>query len=276
MIEELRALDVPLDWIHGIKKRQALAFGEDITARSMADPAATKTELVDLVAAELPEGYDVETHFTPEYDPWRQRLCLLPDGDLFKAIKSGKASMVTDHIDRFVENGILLKSGEIIEADIIVSATGIELCGLGNIKFDIDGKKVDLPERWTYRGVMVSDIPNLAWIFGYIRTSWTMRSDMIAHYICRVLNHMDEQGVRQVTPRLRPEDQGMNGKGFINTDDFAPGYIQRGGPRLPRQSDVGPWINSQDYYAEKDILPVAPLDDGVLKFDNPTPTTKVA
>jgi len=242
----------------------------------MADPAATKTELVDLVAAELPEGYDVETHFTPEYDPWRQRLCLLPDGDLFKAIKSGKASMVTDHIDRFVENGILLKSGEIIEADIIVSATGIELCGLGNIKFDIDGKKVDLPERWTYRGVMVSDIPNLAWIFGYIRTSWTMRSDMIAHYICRVLNHMDEQGVRQVTPRLRPEDQGMNGKGFINTDDFAPGYIQRGGPRLPRQSDVGPWINSQDYYAEKDILPVAPLDDGVLKFDNPTPTTKVA
>ena len=108
MIEELRALDVPLEWIHGIKKRQALAFGEDITARSMADPAATKTELVDLVAAELPEGYDVETHFTPEYDPWKQRLCLLPDGDLFKAIKSGKASMVTDHIDRFVENGILL------------------------------------------------------------------------------------------------------------------------------------------------------------------------
>ena len=99
---------------------------------------------------------------------------------------------------------------------------------------------------------------------------------MIAHYICRVLNHMDEQGVRQVTPRLRPEDQGMNGKGFINTDDFAPGYIQRGGPRLPRQSDVGPWINSQDYYAEKDILPVAPLDDGVLNFDNPAPRTKVA
>ena len=276
MITELRALDVPLEWIHDIKKRQALAFGADITARSMNDPVATKAELVGLVAAELPEGYDVETHFTPRYDPWKERLCLLPDGDLFKAIKSGKASMVTDHIDRFVENGILLKSGEILEADIIVSATGIELCGLGNIAFDIDGKKVNLPESWTYRGVMVSDIPNLAWIFGYIRTSWTMRSDMIAHYICRVLNHMDEQGVRQVTPRLRPEDQGMNGKGFINPDDFAPGYIQRGGPRFPRQSDAGPWVNSQDYYTEKDILPAAPLDDGVLTFNNPAPQNKVA
>ena len=118
---------------------------------------------------------------------------------------------------------------------------------------------------------MVSDIPNMAWIFGYVRTSWTMRSDMIAHYICRLLNHMDEAGVQQVTPRLRAEDQGMNGKGFIDPDDFAPGYIQRGGGRLPKQSDASPWVNSQDYYTEKDLLPAAPLDDGVLQFGTSAP-----
>jgi cation diffusion facilitator CzcD-associated flavoprotein CzcO len=271
MIEQLRALDVPLDWIHGIKRRQALAFGEDLTARAMADPAGVKAELVDMVAAELPAGYDVSAHFTPSYDPWKERLCLLPDGDMFKAIKSGKASVVTDQIERFVPNGILLKSGATLEADIIVSATGIELCGLGNIQFDVDGRAVNLPEHFTYRGVMVSDIPNMAWIFGYVRTSWTMRSDMIAHYICRLLNHMDEAGVQQVTPRLRAEDQGMNGKGFIDPDDFAPGYIQRGGGRLPKQSDASPWVNSQDYYTEKDLLPAAPLDDGVLQFGTSAP-----
>jgi len=276
MIEELRGLDVPLDWIHGIKKRQALAFGADLTNRSMTDPAATKAELIAAVAEQLPEGFDVGAHFTPSYDPWKERLCLLPDGDMFAAIKSGKASVVTDHVERFVENGILLKSGEVLEADIIVSATGIELCGLGNIAFDVDGKSVSLPDQWTYRGVMVSSVPNMAWIFGYIRTSWTMRSDMIGHYICRLLNHMDANNVRQVTPRLRAEDQGMNGKAYFDPEDFAPGYIRRGVGRLPRQSDTGPWVNSQDYYTEKDILPTASLDDGVLEYSNPGKAAKVA
>jgi cation diffusion facilitator CzcD-associated flavoprotein CzcO len=276
MIEALRELDVPLDWIHGIKRRQALAFGADVTARSMAEPADTKAELIAAVAEQLPEGFDVGTHFTPSYDPWKERLCLLPDGDMFAAIKSGKASVVTDHIERFVENGILLKSGEVLEADIIVSATGIELCGLGNIAFDVDGTPVSLPDQWTYRGVMVSNVPNLAWIFGYIRTSWTMRSDMIGHYICRLLNHMDANNVRQVTPRLRAEDDGMNGKAYFDPEDFAPGYIRRGAGCLPRQSDAGPWVNSQDYYTEKDILPMAELDDDVLQYSNPGKTTKVA
>ena len=276
MIEELRELDVPLEWIHGIKKRQALAFGADLTNRSMADPVATKAELIAAVAEQLPEDFDVGAHFTPSYDPWKERLCLLPDGDMFAAIKSGKASVVTDHVERFVENGILLRSGELLEADIIVSATGIELCGLGNIAFDVDGEPVSLPDQWTYRGVMVSNVPNLAWIFGYIRTSWTMRSDMVGHYICRLLNHMDANNVRQVTPRLRAEDEGMNGKAYFDPEDFAPGYIRRGVGRLPRQSDAGPWVNSQDYYTEKDILPTASLDDGVLEYSNPDSTAKVA
>jgi cation diffusion facilitator CzcD-associated flavoprotein CzcO len=274
IIQELRDLDVPADWIHGIKRRQALAFGEEIASRSISEPDVVRAELIDAAAEELPDGYDIEKHFTPKYGPWKERLCMLPDGDMFKAISSGKASIETDDIERFVENGILLKSGKLLEADIIVSATGIELCGLGNINFQIDGKKVDVPSTWTYKGMMVSDMPNLAWIFGYIRTSWTMRSDLIAHYVCRLLNHMDELGVRQCTPRLRSEDQGMNGKAFIDAEDFAPGYIRRGAPRLPKQSDTAPWVNSQDYYQEKDLIPEATFDDGVLVFDNAGPGDK--
>jgi cation diffusion facilitator CzcD-associated flavoprotein CzcO len=272
MIEELRALDVPKDWIHGIKRRQALAFSEEMTERSLNEPDAVAKELIGGAAAALPADADVETNFTPRYSPWKERLCLLPDGDMFTAIRSGKASVVTDEIDRFESDGIRLKSGDLLPADIIVTATGIELCSLGNISFEVDGKAVAVPDTWTYHGIMISDMPNLAWIFGYIRSSWTMRSDLIAHYICRLLNHMDAEGVRQCTPRLRPEDSGMNGKPFIDPEDFAPGYIRRGAPKLPKQGGSGPWINSQDYYQEKDFLPDAGFDDGVLVFDNPSPS----
>ncbi|MEM7080637.1 MAG: NAD(P)/FAD-dependent oxidoreductase, partial [Pseudomonadota bacterium] len=202
---------------------------------------------------------------------WKERLCLLPDGDLFAAIRSGKASVCTDEIDAFVAEGIRLKSGDLLEADVIVAATGIELCGLGDIAFSIDGTAVALPETFTYRGIMVSGMPNLAWSFGYIRTSWTMRSDMIAHYVCRLLNHMDEIGMRQCTPTLRQADVGMNAKAYIDPDDFAPGYMRRGTHRLPKQSDAAPWTNSQDYYLEKDEIPAADLQDDVLRYSNPKP-----
>ncbi len=271
LITELRALDVPDDWIHGIKRRKMLEFGRDLTHRSLTEPDAVRQELIDAATEALPDGYDVATHFSPEYGPWKERLCLLPDGDMFEAISSGKASVVTDRIRRLVPEGILLESGEELEADIIVAATGIELCGLGNVAFEVDGRPIDVPDTWTYKGIMISDLPNLAWSFGYIRTSWTMRSDMIAHYVCRLLNHMTQTGVRQCTPRLRPEDQGMNGRGFIDPEDFAPGYMRRGVGRLPRQSDNGPWSNIQDYYVEKDLLPAATFDDGALVFDNPAP-----
>ncbi|MEE2778491.1 MAG: NAD(P)/FAD-dependent oxidoreductase [Acidobacteriota bacterium] len=268
-IEELRALDIDKDWIHEVKKRQMLAFVQDIAERSMSEPEVVRQELIAAAAEALPEGYDVETHFTPSYGPWKERLCLLPDGDMFEAIQSGKASVVTDHIDRFVEDGIVLRSGEKLEADIVVTATGIELCGLGNVAFDVDGDAIDVPETWTYKGMMISDMPNLAWIFGYIRSSWTLRSDLIAHFVCRLLKHMDQEGVRQVTPRLRAQDEGMEGRAFIDPDDFAPGYIRRGAGRLPRQTGTGPWTNIQDYYQERDSIPNATFDDGALVFDNP-------
>ena len=269
LIKELRSLDVPERWIHGIRRRQFLKNSRVFTERALSEPDVVKKELLDMAAALLPEDYDLGAHLTPRYDPWKERLCLLPEGDLLKAIASTKASVMTDHIKCFVEEGILLESGQILKADIVVSATGIELCGLGNIKFTIDGSPVSIPDTWTYKGIMISDMPNLAWTFGYIRSSWTLRSDLIARFVCRLLNYMDEAGVRQCTPRLRPEDQAMEAKPFIDPADFAPGYMRRGTGRLPKQSDREPWINNQNYYLEKDVLPEVSFEDGVLEFDIP-------
>ncbi len=269
MITELRALDVPEEWIYGIKRRKNLEKSRVFTERALNEPDVVRQELLDMAAAVFPEDYDIGAHFAPRYEPWKERLCLLPDGDLLKAIASGKASMVTDHIECFVADGVLLKSGQILKADIIVTATGIELCGLGNITFTVDGKPFNIPDAWTYRGIMISDMPNLAWTFGYIRSSWTLRSDLVAHFVCRLLNYMDEAGARQCTPRLRMEDQAMEARGFIDSADFAPGYMQRGIGRLPKQGDREPWLNIQNYYMEKDLLPEVNFDDGVLQFDNP-------
>lgn len=270
LTKELRSLEVPQEWIHGIKRRKFLAESRIFTERALSEPDVVRQELLDMTAAILPEGYDIATHFTPHYAPWKERLCLLPEGDLLKAIASGKASVVTDQINCFVEEGILLNSGQTLKADIIVSATGIELCGLGNIQFTVDGRPIHLPETWTYKGILISDMPNLVWTFGYIRSSWTLRSDLIAHYVCRLLNYMDQRAVRQCTPRLRPEDQVMEARPFIDPADFAPGYMQRGAGRLPKQGDREPWINTQNYYVEKKSLPEASFDDGVLQFDNPS------
>lgn len=269
MIKELRSLDVPEEWIFDIKRRKSLEESRVFTERTRTEPDVVRQELLDMAVTVLPADYDISTHFTPRYDPWKERLCLLPDADLLKAIVSAKASVVTDHIECFVEEGILLKSGQTLKADIIVTATGIELCGLGNITFTIDGKPLDIPDTWTYRGVMLSDMPNLAWTFGYIRSSWTLRADLIAHFVCRLLNYMDEAGVRQCTPRLRPEDRAMEAKAFIDAADFAPGYMRRGTGRLPKQGDREPWLNIQNYYVERALLPDLSFDDGVLQFDNP-------
>lgn len=267
MIKQLRALDIPKDWIYEIKRRKSIEEGRVFTQRALHEPEAVRQELLAGTASLLPEGYDVGTHFTPRYDPWKERLCMLPEGDLLKAVSSGKASLVTDEIECFVEDGILLKSGKRLEAEIIVTATGLELCGLGNIPFTVDGRPVNAPDTWTYKGIMLSDIPNLAWIFGYIRASWTLRSDLIAHYVCRLLNYMETIGAQQCTPRLRPEDQTMTAKAFIDPADFAPAYMRRGAGRLPKQGDREPWTNPQDYYQERDVLPVASFEDGVLQFE---------
>lgn len=263
---QLKDLDIPPEWTHEIVRKKILADQKMITQLSFNQPDFLKNELIGGAKAHLGEDFDIEKHFTPRYRPWRQRLALIPDGDLYKAIKAGKASVVTDEIETFTENGIRVKSGEELEADIIVTATGFNFLILGGVEFEIDGRPMDFADCVTYRGVMYSGVPNMAWVFGYFRASWTLRADLIAGYVSRLLNHMDEKGAKSVTPTLREEDRGMNFGPFIDPENFNPGYVTRSIHLLPKQGDRDPWRFEHDYFAEKDVLPAAELDDGALVY----------
>ena len=239
--------------------RQQLVYNKTRT-----DPNKVKQLLLGGIQLELGADYDIAKHFTPNYNPWDQRLCLVPNGDFFKAMREGKASVVTDHISSFTETGIQLASGEHLEADIIVTATGLELVTLGEMDFFVDGNQVDFAKTWTYKGFAYSDIPNMASTFGYINASWTLRSDLTAEYVCRLLNHMRKKGVVQCTPRLREQDRNMKERPWI--DGFSSGYMQRMMHRMPRQGDHEPWINPQNYRRDKKMFKHSPIDDGVMQF----------
>ena len=239
--------------------RQQLVYNKTRT-----DPDKVKNLLLGGIQLELGADYDIAKHFTPNYNPWDQRLCLVPNGDFFKAMREGKASVVTDHIASFTETGIQLASGEHLEADVIVTATGLELVTLGEMDFMVDGKQVDFSQTWTYKGFAYSDIPNMASTFGYINASWTLRSDLTAEYVCRLLNHMRKKGVAQCTPRLREQDRNMKQRPWI--DGFSSGYMQRMMHRMPRQGDHEPWINPQNYRRDKKMFKHSPIDDGVMQF----------
>jgi monooxygenase len=251
---------------YAITRRKYIFYQQLIYRLIRARPEKAKDKLVGLVRKALGPDYDVETHFVPRYDPWDQRLCIVPNGDLFEAIKSGQASVVTDQIDTFTEKGIRLKSGQELEADIIITATGLNLVALGGVEFVVDGQPVDFSKTYTYKGLMFSDVPNLTSTFGYINASWTLRADLNAEYVCRLINHMDKLGVRQCTPRLRAEDLTMPTRSFIH--GFSSGYIQRAITLFPKQGDHEPWVNPQIYSRDKKILRRDPIEDGVLVFDN--------
>ena len=239
--------------------RQQLVYNKTRT-----DPDKVKQLLLGGVKMELGADYDIAKHFTPAYNPWDQRLCLVPNGDFFKSMREGKASVVTDHITSFTETGIQLASGEHLDVDIIITATGLELVTLGEMDFFVDGNQVDFAKTWTYKGFAYSDIPNMASTFGYINASWTLRSDLTAEYVCRLLNHMRKKGVVQCTPRLREQDRSMKERPWI--DGFSSGYMQRMMHRMPRQGDHEPWINPQNYRRDKKMFKHSPIDDGVMQF----------
>nr|WP_294576969.1 NAD(P)/FAD-dependent oxidoreductase [uncultured Rhodopila sp.] len=266
LAEELRALQIEETWIHEIVRRKILHDQAVFTSRSFTEPDVVKQELLSMVRANLDEGYDVETHFTPTYRPWRQRIAFVPDADLFKGIRSGKASVVTDEIERFTETGIQLKSGTALEADIIVTATGFNLCVLGDIAFSIDGEPLVFSDTVTYRGMMFTGVPNMAWVFGYFRASWTLRADLVADFVCRLLNHMQTKGYSRVVPALRPEDMAMPLLPWIDPENFNPGYVMRGMHLLPKRGDKPEWQHTQDYWAEKDQLPAIDLDDAAFVY----------
>jgi cation diffusion facilitator CzcD-associated flavoprotein CzcO len=266
LADQLRELEIDEHWIHEIVRRRILKDQAAFTQMSFAAPEAVKTELLNGVRAVLPEGYDVETHFTPKYLPWRQRLAFVPDADLFKGIASGKADVVTDEIETFTASGIKLKSGAELEADIVITATGFNISVLGDIAFTIDGRALDLADTVTYRGMMFTGVPNLVWVFGYFRASWTLRVDLISDFVCRLLNHMAARGADVVTPKLRPQDEGMTLSGWIDPENFNPGYLMRGMHLLPRSGEGPEWRHTQDYWAERRDLPAIDLDDAVFAY----------
>ena len=265
--DELRTLGIDETWIHEIVRKKILYEQDVFTRRSFTEPEVVKRELLEGVRAYLGAEYDVQTHFTPRYRPWRQRIAFIPDGDLFQAMRAGKASVVTDEIERFTPHGIALKSGKALEADIIVTATGFDLNVLGDIAFTIDGKPLVFSDTVTYRGTMFTGVPNLAWVFGYFRASWTLRADLVGDFVCRLLNHMKAKGARRVTPALRPEDKDMPLLPWIDPEDFNPGYVMRGMHLLPKRGDKREWQHTQDYWSDKDQLPNADLDDGALVYE---------
>jgi cation diffusion facilitator CzcD-associated flavoprotein CzcO len=266
LAEELRLLGIQEDWIHEIVRRKILYEQDVFTRRSFSEPEAVQQELLGAVRAELGPDYDIETHFTPSYRPWRQRIAFVPDADLFKGIASGKASVVTDEIERFTASGLQLRSGKVLDADIIVTATGFHLNVLGDIAFKIDGRPLVFSDTVTYRGMMFTGVPNMVWVFGYFRASWTLRADLVGDFVCRLLAHMDTKGARRMTPALRPEDKDMPLLAWIDPENFNPGYIMRGMHLLPKRGDKPEWQHNQDYWAEKDEFPAIDLEDAAFVY----------
>lgn len=268
LADTLRQLEIPAEWTHEIVRRKVLFDQAAFTRRCVAEPEVVRKELLAGVRAALGPGHEalVEEHFNPRYRPWQQRIAFVPDGDLFKAVREGQASVVTDRIAAFEPGGLRLGSGRLLEADVIVTATGFHLNVLGDIRFAIDGQPLDFAQTVGWRGALFTGVPNLAWVFGYFRASWTLRADLLSAFVCRLLQHMDARGAQVVVPALRPHDEDMALKPWVEPDNFNPGYLQRGIHLLPRQGSHEPWLHRQDYATDRVELPRADLEDGSLAY----------
>jgi cation diffusion facilitator CzcD-associated flavoprotein CzcO len=228
------------------------------------NPGRAKWLLLGGVRAQLGRDYDIAKHFTPRYNPWEQRLCLVPDGDLFQAIKAQRASVVTDEIESFTATGLKLKSGSEIEADLVVTATGLNLQVLGGLQVSVDGAAIDWSRSMSYKGLMFGGVPNFASAFGYTNASWTLKCDLTCEFVCRLLNHMQAQGQRQCTPRNT--DPTVTEQPWI---DFSSGYVQRSMALFPKQGSRAPWKAHQNYARDIMTLRYGTLDDGAMVFSNP-------
>ncbi len=262
----LRELDIPEEWTHEIVRRSIARDQAVFQSLAVEEPDFVRDELYRGIREILGDDYDLEPHFTPAYRPWQQRVAIVPDGDLFHAIKDGKASVVTDVIDRFTTSGILLESGGELEADVVITATGFTLSVMGGIEFSVDGEPLDFHDTVTWQGAMFTGVPNLVWVFGYFRFSWTLRVDLLADFVCRLLAHMDDRGLRSVTPSLRDAERDMTLRPWVEPDDFNPGYLARSMHLLPQQGDRQPWLHTQDFSLDNEVLPAVDLDDGTLAF----------
>jgi monooxygenase len=231
-------------------------------------PNVVKSILRKGLEKQLPPGYDIDTHFKPRYNPWDQRMCLVPDGDLLEAISDGRASVVTDQIDTFTERGLRLASGAELDADLIITATGLNLLALGDMQVAVDGREVDISETMSYKGMMLSGVPNMAMTFGYTNASWTLKCDLTCEYVCRLLNYMGEHGYEQCVAHNR--DPSLTEQPFI---DFSSGYVQRAIERFPKQGSKAPWRLYQNYALDIMTLRFGAIEDGSLQFSTSRSTS---
>jgi monooxygenase len=262
----LRNLDTPEEWTHEILRRSYIAQSDQLVKTAFENPEALHAFFMESMRPQLPEGFDIDKHFTPRYRPWQQRIGVVPEGDFFAVLRSGQASIVTDTIETFTETGIEVSSGEKIEADVIVTATGFNMSLFGDIAFIVDGEPVDFTERVTWRGVMISGVPNMAYVFGYLRYSWTLRAEMVCDLVANLLRHMEDSRATMVIPSLRPADAGMQRRPFCDPENFSSGYIMRSQDILFKQGDQEPWTHMLEYHQERETLPNTDLDDGSLVY----------
>lgn len=262
---------LPAKTAYGVTRWKNVLLGQFFFNRTRKYPKQAKQRILGWVRDHLGPDYDVDRHFTPSYDPWDQRLCLVPDADLFAALKSGRAEVVTDRIAHFTETGIALESGAEVLADVVVTATGLELQLMSGVPLTVDGVAVDPARSFNYKGMMFSDIPNLASSFGYTNASWTLKADLTAGYVCRLVNTMTARRLRQVTPRMRDPD--IEAVDFL---DFTSGYVQRALDKFPKQGSKAPWKLHQNYTRDLMALKFGSVDDDAMEFSNPAPQGRAA
>lgn len=257
---------LPATLAHRLIRIKNIWMQQYVFNKSKADPKYVRQRILSEAAKQIGKAC-VESHFTPRYDPWDQRICAIPDNDLFNCIKDGSVSVVTDEIERILPHGIQLKSGQELAADIIVTATGLELQHLGGIQIHVDGRLVDMASTYTYKGIAYCGVPNLVSSFGYFNASWTMKVDLTADYLCRLIHYMDKTGATICAPSMPPAAGPEADASWI--EGFSSGYIQRGIHLFPKQKSAAPWVHTQSYDADRKLIQDAPVNDGVMKFTMP-------
>ncbi|WP_425230318.1 flavin-containing monooxygenase [Sphingomonas sp.] len=262
---------LPRKLAYGVTRWKNVLFGMFFYRMTRKRPERTKERLLGMVREHLGPDYDVATHFTPRYNPWDQRLCLVPDADLFEAIKTGRAAVATDTIERFEADGIRLTSGALLPADVIVTATGLELSLMGGVPMTVDGEAVNPATKLQYKGMMFSDVPNMAFTFGYTNASWTLKADLVAKYVCRLLNTMKKRGKTIATPHN--DDPTLAQEDFVN---FSSGYIQRAKDALPKQGSKKPWKLNQNYALDVMALKFGSVDDAMIYANPPRAEDRAA
>lgn len=267
LADRLRQIGIDEPTVHRVVRAQIMHDQDVMTRRCRTEPDVVFEELKALIRHYAGEDFQFEPHFVPKYRVWQQRLAFCPEGDVFKAAAAGKVSVVTDTVESFTPKGVRTASGEEIEADIIVAATGFRLSVMGGIPFDVDGRPVDWHQTITYRGMMFTGVPNLLWVFGYFRASWTLRVDLLGDFVCRMLGHMEKIGARRIEVALRAEDRQMKILPWIDEENFNPGYLMRALDELPQRGDKPEWQHTQDYWTERNEIPAIDLDGEEFVYD---------